>query len=190
MSLGTSAQSTEQPLPITGSLRESYIKILASSCRSNMLTCQLTTRASIRQSTCKVLSSDPIVQRQQRFSSKNPNLQAKSRFSKSPNLAPLTNPTKSSRPSASSSTISSETAKISQRSEQIARHFSSSTMASKYSVRKIGAPNTLEHRIYIEKDGVPVSSFHDIPLYANAEQTILNMVVEIPRWTNAKLEVC
>lgn len=58
-----------------------------------------------------------------------------------------------------------------------------------YNLRKVGAPHTLEHRVYIEKDGVPVSPFHDIPLYANAEQTVLNMVVEIPRWTNAKLEV-
>ena len=58
-----------------------------------------------------------------------------------------------------------------------------------YSIRKNGAPNTLEHRIYIEKDGVPVSPFHDIPLYANEQQTILNMIVEIPRWTNAKMEV-
>lgn len=58
-----------------------------------------------------------------------------------------------------------------------------------YTVRKIAQPYTLEHRVYIEKDGVPVSPFHDIPLYANEEQTILNMVVEIPRWTNAKQEV-
>lgn len=58
-----------------------------------------------------------------------------------------------------------------------------------YSVRKIAAPHTLEHRVYIEKDGQPVSPFHDIPLYANAEKTVLNMIVEIPRWTNAKLEV-
>ena len=58
-----------------------------------------------------------------------------------------------------------------------------------YSVRKNGAPNTLEHRIYIEKDGVPLSPFHDIPLYANEQQTVLNMIVEIPRWTNAKMEV-
>lgn len=58
-----------------------------------------------------------------------------------------------------------------------------------YSVRKNAAPNTLEHRIYIEKDGVPLSPFHDIPLYANEQQTILNMIVEIPRWTNAKMEV-
>jgi hypothetical protein len=95
--------------------------------------------------------------------------------------------------------------KISSRTEQIARHLSSGpsssqnninnenqdvNMSSAYTVRKVGAANTLEHRIYIEKDGVPVSPFHDIPLYANQEQTILNMVVEIPRWTNGKMEVC
>lgn len=62
-------------------------------------------------------------------------------------------------------------------------------MASQYTVRKVAAPNTLEHRIYIDKDGLPVSPFHDIPLYANEAQTILNMIVEIPRWTNAKMEV-
>jgi inorganic pyrophosphatase len=60
---------------------------------------------------------------------------------------------------------------------------------SQYTARKIAAPNTLEHRIYIEKDGVPVSPFHDIPLYANEQQTVLNMIVEVPRWTNAKMEV-
>jgi inorganic pyrophosphatase len=68
----------------------------------------------------------------------------------------------------------------------------SNDMASRspvYTTRKIGAAHTLEHRIYIEKDGVLVSPFHDIPLYANEQQTVLNMVVEIPRWTNAKQEV-
>lgn len=48
---------------------------------------------------------------------------------------------------------------------------------------------TLLNTFKIEKNGVPVSPFHDIPLFANAEKTILNMVVEIPRWSNAKLEV-
>lgn len=79
---------------------------------------------------------------------------------------------------------------------QLTRHLSSRnsprlTMASSsgYAVRKNGAANTLEHRVYIEKDGVPISPFHDIPLYANDQQTVLNMIVEIPRWTNAKLEV-
>lgn len=95
------------------------------------------------------------------------------------------------------------------RAQQITRHLSTSTphlitmsqlpiserghhgnVPGAYAVRKNGAPNTLEHRIYIEKDGVPVSPFHDIPLYANEQQTVLNMIVEIPRWTNAKMEVC
>jgi hypothetical protein len=58
-----------------------------------------------------------------------------------------------------------------------------------YTTRKIAAANTLEHRVYIEKDGQLVSPWHDIPLYANEQQTILNMVVEVPRWTNAKMEV-
>ena len=35
-----------------------------------------------------------------------------------------------------------------------------------------------------------VSPMHDIPLYANSDGSVVNMVVEIPRWTNAKMEVC
>lgn len=81
------------------------------------------------------------------------------------------------------------------RTAQVARHLSATTRSShnmsspKYTTRSVAAPHTLEHRVYIEKDGQPVSPFHDIPLYANEQQTILNMVVEIPRWTNAKQEV-
>ena len=37
--------------------------------------------------------------------------------------------------------------------------------------------------------GTPVSPLHDIPLFANEAKSVLNMVVEIPRWTNAKMEV-
>ncbi|GAA5830937.1 hypothetical protein JCM3766R1_006182 [Sporobolomyces carnicolor] len=62
-------------------------------------------------------------------------------------------------------------------------------MASQYSVRQHGAQNTLEYRAYIEKDGKVVSPFHDIPLFANEQRTVLNMIVEIPRWSNAKLEI-
>lgn len=60
---------------------------------------------------------------------------------------------------------------------------------STYSTRRIAPANTLEHRVYVEINGKPVSPFHDVPLYANAEKTIFNMVVEVPRWTNAKLEI-
>ena len=61
-------------------------------------------------------------------------------------------------------------------------------MAPRFTIRNVAPANTLEHRLYIEQDGTPVSPWHDIPLYANQEQSVLNMVVEIPRWTNAKLE--
>ena len=40
-----------------------------------------------------------------------------------------------------------------------------------------------------ENDAGPISPFHDIPLFANEGNKIFNMVVEIPRWTNAKMEV-
>lgn len=102
----------------------------------------------------------------------------------------ITRPYSTSSPRTNSSKISSS------RAAQIARHLSGSssipvnnTDKMAYTTRKVAAPYTLEHRVYIEKDGVPVSPFHDVPLFANQEQTILNMVVEIPRWTNAKLEV-
>jgi hypothetical protein len=40
-----------------------------------------------------------------------------------------------------------------------------------------------------DEAGNYVSPFHDIPLYADKENHVFNMVVEIPRWTNAKMEV-
>lgn len=88
----------------------------------------------------------------------------------------------------------------SQRSEAISRHLgtansprstnmSYSKQPSEFHTRRVGALHTTDFRCYIEKDGTPISPFHDIPLYANEQQTVLNMVVEIPRWSNAKLEV-
>ncbi|KAL0074813.1 inorganic pyrophosphatase [Phycomyces blakesleeanus] len=60
---------------------------------------------------------------------------------------------------------------------------------SNYTRLATGTPFTESHRIYIEKDGQIISPFHDIPLFTNTEKSVLNMVVEIPRWTNAKIEV-
>jgi hypothetical protein len=34
-----------------------------------------------------------------------------------------------------------------------------------------------------------ISPWHDVPLYADAAAKVFNMVVEIPRWTHAKMEV-
>ncbi|KAI8993534.1 inorganic pyrophosphatase [Pilobolus umbonatus] len=61
--------------------------------------------------------------------------------------------------------------------------------ASDCKIRAIGAPNTLDFHLYYERNGHCISAFHDIPLYANKEKTLYNMVVEIPRWTNAKYEI-
>jgi len=60
---------------------------------------------------------------------------------------------------------------------------------SPYGTRLIGAPNTLEHRAFVEHTGQVVSAWHDIPLFADQNAGILNMVVEVPRWTNAKMEI-
>lgn len=43
--------------------------------------------------------------------------------------------------------------------------------------------------MFIEQNGSVVSSFHDIPLFADQNNGIYNMIVEVPRWTNAKMEI-
>ena len=43
--------------------------------------------------------------------------------------------------------------------------------------------------MFLESGEQYVSPFHDIPLYANSDRSVCNMVVEVPRWTNAKMEV-
>ncbi|KAK0705513.1 inorganic pyrophosphatase [Lasiosphaeris hirsuta] len=60
-----------------------------------------------------------------------------------------------------------------------------------YALRSAGRPYTKDHRIYFErkKDGMPISPFHDIPLRYSSSGSVLNMVVEVPRWTNAKREI-
>jgi len=67
--------------------------------------------------------------------------------------------------------------------------FGTTSMATQYTPRLIGAPNTLEHRVFIQQNGNIISSFHDIPLFADQNNGIFNMVVEVPRWTNAKMEI-
>ncbi|XP_072261762.1 inorganic pyrophosphatase 2, mitochondrial [Pyxicephalus adspersus] len=75
----------------------------------------------------------------------------------------------------------------------------------RYSIEERGRPNTKEYRIFFKNsDGKFISPFHDIPLYAGTEEnndvpakklksswdkSVFNMVVEVPRWTNAKMEI-
>jgi len=51
-----------------------------------------------------------------------------------------------------------------------------------------GADNTLEYRIFYKNSaGEVISPFHDIPWQVSDK--VYNMVVEVPRWTNAKMEI-
>ncbi|CDS11099.1 hypothetical protein LRAMOSA03363 [Lichtheimia ramosa] len=61
--------------------------------------------------------------------------------------------------------------------------------SSAYKATCTGQPLTPSYRVSFQKDGKTISPFHDIPLYANQEKTLYNMVVEIPRWSNAKVEI-
>ncbi|XP_023654884.2 inorganic pyrophosphatase 2, mitochondrial isoform X1 [Paramormyrops kingsleyae] len=75
-----------------------------------------------------------------------------------------------------------------------------------YLTEERGRPNSADYRIYFKtSDGKYISPFHDIPLFAAAEQendipsskkvkmseneVLFNMVVEVPRWSNAKMEI-
>ncbi|KAJ0424266.1 inorganic pyrophosphatase [Aspergillus carlsbadensis] len=58
------------------------------------------------------------------------------------------------------------------------------------SLRTVGGRNTLEWRVWLEQNGSPISFWHDVPLYPNAtNKQIINFVVEIPRWTDGKIEI-
>jgi len=58
-----------------------------------------------------------------------------------------------------------------------------------YSVKQVEKPETLEHRVFFYKGNQIISPFHDIPLWVNQQHHIANMVVEIPRGTQPKLEI-
>ncbi|XP_066538966.1 inorganic pyrophosphatase 2, mitochondrial [Hoplias malabaricus] len=74
-----------------------------------------------------------------------------------------------------------------------------------YGTEPRGRPCSPEYRIYFKNSsGKYISPFHDIPLFVAAEQDndvptkkqkrnnddiLFNMVVEVPRWSNAKMEI-
>ncbi|XP_031845108.1 inorganic pyrophosphatase Nurf-38 isoform X1 [Nomia melanderi] len=58
-----------------------------------------------------------------------------------------------------------------------------------YTTVERGALNSSDYRVYFKNNAGPISPMHDIPLYADEANKIVNMIVEIPRWTNAKMEI-
>lgn len=60
-----------------------------------------------------------------------------------------------------------------------------------YSTLEVGTPNLSNYRIFFKNQtGSIISPFHDIPLRCGAAaDDVYNMIVEIPRWSNAKMEI-
>ena len=59
-----------------------------------------------------------------------------------------------------------------------------------YRTDSTGSEFTLEFRKFFRNsEDTIVSPFHDIPVLANQDPPIYNMVVEVPRWSNAKMEI-
>lgn len=45
-------------------------------------------------------------------------------------------------------------------------------------------------RIWLTKDGDPISFWHDIPTWPDEnDRQIINVVIEVPRWQDAKIEM-
>ncbi len=66
--------------------------------------------------------------------------------------------------------------------------------SSSLKARHVAEPNTLDYKVYLESEGKVSSFWHDIPLINTHFSTpengnVFNMVVEIPRFSNAKLEI-
>lgn len=70
---------------------------------------------------------------------------------------------------------------------------STASYSTSYTSVVTGTPNTESYKVYIKdkSTNLIVSTVHDIPLKPkDSPNNIYNMVVEVPRWSNAKLEVC
>ncbi|XP_049870210.1 inorganic pyrophosphatase [Pectinophora gossypiella] len=52
-----------------------------------------------------------------------------------------------------------------------------------------GSAYAPDFRVYFKDECGPISPLHDIPLWADKEHRIANMIVEVPRWSNAKMEL-
>jgi len=56
-----------------------------------------------------------------------------------------------------------------------------------YTAEERGVENTDTYKVFVKDDDGPISPFHDIPFKAGPDT--YNVVIEIPRWTNAKMEI-
>jgi len=70
------------------------------------------------------------------------------------------------------------------------RQFASASLAfaAMYCTEQRGCLYDKSYRLFLKNEnGNVISPFHDIPL--EAHQNVFNMIVEVPRWSNAKMEI-
>jgi inorganic pyrophosphatase len=65
-----------------------------------------------------------------------------------------------------------------------------SDFVEKYVLRPVGKPLTKEYRVYLNLNDKLLSPWHDLALYpGSGREPVVHMVVEVPRWWTAKMEV-
>ncbi|KAI1732648.1 inorganic pyrophosphatase domain-containing protein [Ditylenchus destructor] len=58
-----------------------------------------------------------------------------------------------------------------------------------YEVMQCGTLNSADYRLYFTDSQGFISPWHDIPIFADEKNRIYNMVLEIPRWSTAIMEM-
>ncbi|XP_035254678.1 inorganic pyrophosphatase 2, mitochondrial [Anguilla anguilla] len=59
-----------------------------------------------------------------------------------------------------------------------------------FTIEERGKRNTQDYRVFFKNsEGRYISPFHDIPIYADEAENVFHAVIEVPRWTNAKMEI-
>lgn len=69
------------------------------------------------------------------------------------------------------------------------RSLSQTSRVSEYGSAQVGSKFSSSFKQYAVKDNRVVSYFHDIPLSLDVANHTVSMVVEVPRWSNAKFEI-
>jgi len=68
-------------------------------------------------------------------------------------------------------------------------HTTTTMPVSAYTTEERGVVNTDSFKVFVKDSTGPISPFHDIPLVANLANKTFHAVIEVPRWTNAKMEI-
>lgn len=61
-------------------------------------------------------------------------------------------------------------------------------MSSSFEIERLQISESGEYCLFFKSNGQRISPWHDIPLFADDKCEILNMIVEIPRHSRAKME--